>query len=161
MQKLIRSSAREVAQSAAQSVLSHPLAKPILKNIPPPIAQYANAPGELTRLQEKAGVAGFDSARIYLAKWARVVAEEGERARRLERVASLGGEGREEDMDVGAFEILSSRYGIIRPKTTRAAGTPIVATEWAAWFDDKGRCLLDEAEAKKRIFQRVRLSCRS
>lgn len=50
------SRARTAAQNAAQAVLSHPLAKPILKNIPEPIAQFANAPGELTRLQETAGV---------------------------------------------------------------------------------------------------------
>lgn len=49
-------SARSAAQTAAQSVLSHPLAKPVLKNIPEPIAHFANAPGELTRLQESAGV---------------------------------------------------------------------------------------------------------
>jgi hypothetical protein len=44
---------------------------------------------------------------------------------------------------------------VTRPKSTRASGTPIVATEWAAWFDENGRLLLSEVEAKKRIFQRV------
>ena len=55
---------------------------------------------------------GFDSARIYLAKWARVVAEEGERARRRERNGQhFDGRGRreEEDTSVGAFEILAVR----------------------------------------------------
>ena len=110
--------ARTVAQNAAQSVLSHPLAKPILKNIPEPLAQFANVPGELTsttdqslrKIQETAGVTGFDSARIYLAKWARVVAEEGERARRRERNGqNFDGRGRrdQEDSTVGAFEILA------------------------------------------------------
>lgn len=51
------SRARSAAQKTAQSVLSHPLAKPILRNIPDPIVQFANAPpAELTRLQETAGV---------------------------------------------------------------------------------------------------------
>ena len=177
--------ARTVAQTAAQSVLSHPLAKPILKNIPEPLAQFANVPGELTsttdqslrKIQETAGVGGFDSARIYLAKWARVVAEEGERARRRERNGQhFDGRGRreEEDTSVGAFEILAvsprsrcfepvadslrssqSTYNISRPRTTRASSSPIVLTEWKSWFDDDGKLLLDEAEAKKRIFQRV------
>lgn len=31
-------------------------------------------------------------------------------------------------------------------------------TEWAAWFDDAGKLMLGEDEAKKRIFQRVRSS---
>lgn len=53
----LRNSARSAAQKTAQSVLSHPLAKPILRNIPDPIVQFANAPpAELTRLQETAGV---------------------------------------------------------------------------------------------------------
>ncbi|KAM0790942.1 hypothetical protein ACM66B_004247 [Microbotryomycetes sp. NB124-2] len=145
--------ARSAAQAAAQSVLSHPLAKPILKNVPEPIAHFANAPGELTRLQETAGVGAYDGARVYLAKWARVVAEEGERARRAEIVVS-GPNGRAEDSEVGAFEVLSSTYHITKPKSTRAQNTPIVDTEWAAWFDDSGKLMLDEAEAKKRIFQR-------
>ncbi|KAK4047305.1 GTPase activating protein [Microbotryomycetes sp. JL201] len=145
--------ARSAAQAAAQSVLSHPLAKPILKNVPEPIAHFANAPGELTRLQETAGVGAYDGARVYLAKWARVVAEEGERARRAEVVVN-GPSGRAEDSEVGAFEVLSSTYHITKPKSTRAYNTPIVDTEWAAWFDDSGKLMLDEAEAKKRIFQR-------
>lgn len=56
-----------------------------------------------------------------------------------------------------ADEGLQSTYSITRPKSTRAFGTPIVVTEWAAWFDDAGKLMLGEEEAKKRIFQRVRL----
>ncbi|KAM0746884.1 RabGAP/TBC [Meredithblackwellia eburnea MCA 4105] len=145
--------ARTAAQQAAQSVLSHPLAKPILKNIPEPIAHFATAPGELTRLQESAGVGSYDAARVYLAKWARVVAEEGERARRRE-IVFTGPGGREEDSEVGAFEVLASTYSITRPKSTRASATPIVVTEWAAWFDDDGVLMLSEEEARRRIFQR-------
>lgn len=48
-----------------------------------------------------------------------------------------------------------STYKITRPKSTRASATPIVDTEWAAWFDDHGKLMLTENEAKKRIFQRV------
>ena len=110
----INGRARSAAQTAAQSVLSHPLAKPILKNIPEPIAQFANAPGELTRLQETAGVGAYDAARVYLAKWARVVAEEGERARRAEVIISGPG-GRSEDSEVGAFEVLSVSRACRRP----------------------------------------------
>lgn len=106
------------ARSAAHSVLSHPLAQPLLKSMPPPtIAHLTNISGELslsststsstTSLQERAGVGEFDSARIYLAKWARVVAVEGEKARKAEVLLS-GPEGRIET-EVGAFEVLSVR----------------------------------------------------
>ncbi|SCZ87307.1 BZ3500_MvSof-1268-A1-R1_Chr2-2g04773 [Microbotryum saponariae] len=143
--------ARSGIQVAAQSVLSHPLAKPLAKHIPEPIAHFANAPGELTRLQESAGVGAYDAARVYLAKWARVVAEEGERARRAEVIVNGS---TDEASEVGAFEILSSVYKVTRPRSSRASATPILVTEWASWFDDQGRLMLDEYEAKKRIFQR-------
>lgn len=52
-----------------------------------------------------------------------------------------------------------STYRITRPKSTRASATPIVVTEWAAWFDDDGVLMLSETEAKKRIFQRARPCC--
>lgn len=50
---------------------------------------------------------------------------------------------------------VQSTYKITRPKSSRASATPIVDTEWAAWFDDHGKLMLTEDEAKKRIFQRV------
>lgn len=109
--------------------MAHPLAKPILKTIPEPRTHPTNANGELTRHQENAGVGvralpafrlghsadslfclqQYDAARVYLAKWARVVAEEGERARRAEYVFSGPG-GRQEDSEVGAFEVLSVSF---------------------------------------------------
>lgn len=46
----------------------------------------------------------FESARVYLARWARVVAEEGERARRRE--ARVVGDEREEG-ELGVFELLA------------------------------------------------------
>jgi hypothetical protein len=54
-------------------------------------------------------VTEYDSARIYLAKWARVVAEEGEKARRAE-VIVRGPGGTQEDTEVGAFEVLSVSF---------------------------------------------------
>lgn len=64
-------------RSTAQMVLSHPIAKPILPLLPEPITNLAHASPELTLYQ---GGMEYDSARIYLAKWARVLSEEGERA---------------------------------------------------------------------------------
>ena len=59
---------------AAQNILSHPLAKPILPHLPDPVKSFANAHGEWSSWVEKGGVGEFESARIYLAKWARVSA---------------------------------------------------------------------------------------
>ncbi|GAA5860872.1 hypothetical protein JCM1840_001992 [Sporobolomyces johnsonii] len=150
----ITRSARTISQQAASTVLSHPLAKPLAKHVPKPIAQFALAPGEVSRLAESAGVGVYDGARVYLAKWARIVAEEGERARKAEYGvddSSL----LEEEGDTGVFEILAKTYKIDKPRSTRAPKTPISLEEWHAWFDaDDGKLLLDEAEAKRRVFQR-------
>lgn len=48
--------ARHMSQQAASTVLSHPLAKPLAKHVPTPIAQFALAPGEVSRLTDAAGV---------------------------------------------------------------------------------------------------------
>jgi hypothetical protein len=137
------------AQQLARPILSHRLARPILPHLPTPVANLSNA----TRWQEEAGLDHYDAARVYLAKWARIVAEEGERARRAELGTSNDGE---EQSALGAWEVLASTYRLERPRTTRASNQPVVGTEWHAWFDSDGRLLLTEMEAKKRIFQRVR-----
>ncbi|GAA5864386.1 hypothetical protein JCM3774_002774 [Rhodotorula dairenensis] len=153
----ITRSARQISQQAASTVLSHPLAKPLAKHVPKPIAQFALAPGEVSKLTDAAGVGAYDAARVYLAKWARIVAEEGERARKVEYgvddAAFLGDELGE---STGVFEVLAKTYRLKqKPRSTRAPNTPIQLEEWRAWFEpDEGRLLLDEQEARRRIFQR-------
>jgi len=149
----ITRSAKTAAQNIAKPLLSHDLARPILPHLPPPIASLAEARNpEFARWEESAGLADFNAAHVYLAKWARIVAEEGERVRREEIGASKDGE---EQSALGAFEVLAATYSMTRPRTTRAIGQPIVDTEWEAWFSAlDGQLLLSETEAKKRIFQR-------
>ncbi|BGP50736.1 GTPase activating protein [Rhodotorula kratochvilovae] len=152
--------ARHISQQAASTVLSHPLAKPLAKHVPKPIAQFALAPGEVSRLTDAAGVGTYDSARVYLAKWARIVAEEGERARRAEFGVDDSSFLEDElGESTGVFDVLARTYrlptgGGARPRSTRAPRTPVQLEEWRAWMDADGRLLLDEAEAKRRIFQR-------
>ncbi|GAA5825938.1 hypothetical protein JCM11251_000060 [Rhodosporidiobolus azoricus] len=149
--------ARQISQQAASTVLSHPLAKPLAKHVPKPIAQFALAPGEVSRLANTAGVGTYDSARVYLAKWAKIVAEEGERARKAEYGVDDAGFLEEElGESTGVFEVLAKTYRIDhKPRSTRAPRTPIQLEEWRAWFDTKnGTLLLAEKEARRRIFQR-------
>ncbi|BGO94294.1 hypothetical protein NBRC10512_002744 [Rhodotorula toruloides] len=149
--------ARQISQQAASTVLSHPLAKPLAKHVPKPIAQLALAPGEVSKLTDAAGVGAYDSARVYLAKWARIVAEEGERARRAEYGVDDSSFLEEElGESTGVFEVLAKTYRIgHKPRSTRAPKTPIQLEEWHAWFDSETRqLLLDEKEARRRIFQR-------
>lgn len=140
------------ARSAAQTVLSHDLARPIVPHLPPTVQTLVDArEPDFTPWQSEAGLREFNGAAVFLAKWARVVAEEGERLRREQVGASADGE---EASALGAFEILAKRYDIQRPRTSRAVNQPIVQTEWKAWFDNEGRLMLTADEAKKRIFQR-------
>lgn len=62
----------QATRFAAQSVLSHPLAKPIVPHLPDPVKSLVHAPGEWESWVKKGGVGEFESARVYLAKWARV-----------------------------------------------------------------------------------------
>lgn len=158
--------ARASAQNIAHPILSHPLSKPILKHLPPPVQSLANANApEYSKWAERAGVAGYDAARVYLARWARTVAEEGERNRKSEIKFTSNGLANLDDDDGkgntgadeigGPFEMLQSTYRIPRPRSTRVQGCqPIIESEWDAWFDNSGKLMLSGSEAKKRIFQR-------
>lgn len=58
---------------AAQQILSHPLAKPIIPHLPDPVKSLVNVNGEWSSWVEKGGLGEFESARVYLAKWAKVI----------------------------------------------------------------------------------------
>lgn len=116
---------------AAQNILSHPLAKPIVPHLPDPVRSLVNAEGVLEggggewakSWVEKGGVGEFESARVYLAKWARVVAEQGERARQSEAYASVTGKTTgevEETSDLGVFELLAVGVFFFLPHSTRS-----------------------------------------
>ena len=62
----------QATRFAAQNILSHPLAKPIVPHLPHPVKSLVHAPGEWESWVKKGGVGEFESARVYLAKWARV-----------------------------------------------------------------------------------------
>jgi len=60
---------------AAQQILSHPLAKPIVPHLPDPVRSLVSANGEWSSWVEKGGMGEFESARVYLARWARVCSD--------------------------------------------------------------------------------------
>ncbi len=91
------------ARHASHAVLSHPLAKPYVPHLPGPVQSFAQAgpvplgPNEgewewrTSSIANKSGTGEYyDSARVYLARWARLVAEEGERNRRKEERLGAG-----------------------------------------------------------------------
>ncbi|KIY50870.1 GTPase-activating protein gyp7 [Fistulina hepatica ATCC 64428] len=138
---------------AAQNILSHPLAKPIVPHLPDPVKSLVSARGEWEwgSWVEKGGVGEFESARVYLARWARIVAEEGERARQREAQASVGSE---ETSSLGVFELLHSAANLPTPKTSRDPIHPVDEHMWEKWFDTAGKPKIRKEEMKREVFRR-------
>ncbi|CAO1624075.1 unnamed protein product [Jaminaea pallidilutea] len=109
---------------------------------------------------EKAGVAEYDSARVYLAKWARLVEEEGERNRKKEdgggaksKQGKVGDATQTEEGGLGVFELLDHPQGSLRPVRQF---DPIKPHEWQQWSSSgqDGRPTIPWAEVKSRVFSR-------
>jgi hypothetical protein len=143
---------------AAQNILSHPLAKPIVPHLPDPVRSLVNADGEWEwgSWVEKGGVGEFESARVYLARWARIVAEQGEYARRKEAQAlsSYSSGLTEEDSSLGIFELLHSTSNLPTPKSSRDPSFPIDERTWTDWFSADGRPTITAEEMRREIFRR-------
>ena len=146
------------AAHAAQQILSHPLAKPIVPHLPDPVKSLVNANGDLEwgSWVEKGGVGEFESARVYLARWARIVAEEGERARLREAQALPASSSglAEEDSSLGIFELLQSTANLPRPKSSRIPKQPVNEKMWKSWFNEDGSPKIRKEEMKREIFRR-------
>ncbi|KAG6889299.1 hypothetical protein C0995_001955 [Termitomyces sp. Mi166 len=141
---------------AAQNILSHPLAKPIVPHLPDPVRSLVNASGEWQwgSWVEKGGVGEFESARVYLARWARIVAEEGERARRREAQALPATSAAQETSSLGIFELLHSTANLPTPKSSRNPEHPVDEVMWAKWFAEDGRPKVGIEEMKREVFRR-------
>lgn len=153
------SSVTNIARHAAQNVLNHPLAKPVVPHLPPAFRSLVNAPGEWeSSLRPNLGsgrnpdvATEFEAARLYLARWARVVAEEGERSRRSELAAQAGVAGASEDdlTDLGVFSLVA-RSKQPAPKPTRDPRHPITSSDWQAFIAGD----MDEKFVRGEIFRR-------
>lgn len=143
------------ARSTAQRILSHPLAKPIVPYLPDPVNSLVNANGEWASWVEKGGVGEYESARVYLARWARIVAEEGERARQREiHSHAAGGGDEEEDSGLGVFEVIRKSSKLPRSRGTRDPKHPVTRDAWASWFAGDGRPIIPIDYMRQEVFRR-------
>ncbi|OAQ77158.1 GTPase-activating protein GYP7 [Purpureocillium lilacinum] len=111
-------------------------------NMPPKVKRLLRNP-EVQTLQDE-----FDSARIYLARWAMGIAEQSERDRRG-RIWTVRDVMELEDTDVGEFELLESTSGLSIEERRK----PVTMEEWSGYFDpETGRLSLTVDEVKERIF---------
>ncbi|KAH8652526.1 GTPase-activating protein GYP7 [Xylariales sp. PMI_506] len=119
---------------AAQDVLDNP-------KMPPQMRRLMKNP-EVQTLQDE-----FDSARIYLARWAMGIAEQSERER-SQRIWTAKDVLEMEDTDVGEFELLETSTMSLEERRK-----PVTLKEWNKFFDPRtGRLSITIDEAKERIF---------
>lgn len=111
--------------------------------VPPQVRRLMRNP-EIQTLQDE-----FDSARLYLARWAMGIAEQSERERN-QRIWTAKDVLAMEDSSVGEFEILNMEAANMSISDKRK---PVTKEEWNGWFDrTTGRLQITSLEAKERIF---------
>ncbi|KAG9288362.1 hypothetical protein G9A89_021393 [Geosiphon pyriformis] len=154
------------SRDTAATILEHPLARPILPHLPPVMNSLIH--NEPTH----SGITDFDSARMYLAQWAALVAKDAEAAAAAEhgngkddaskarpavwRVGELADQGDsstswQEETELGAFEILSSEASLPPIHHTRTG--PLKADTWFSFFDVEGRLLVQVEEVRAMVFR--------
>lgn len=125
------------SRQTAQEVLESP-------KIPPQVRDFLRNP-DVKNLQDE-----FDSARIYLARWAMAIAEQSEKEQK-KMVWSSKDVMEMEDSAVGEFEILDLETGKLRLDSEHRK--PVTLEEWNKWFDPtSGRLSITVNEVKERIF---------
>ena len=120
----------------AQDIVENP-------KIPPQVRRLMKNP-EVQTLQNE-----FDSARVYLARWAMGIAEQSEKDR-SQRIFTAQDVLEMEDSDVGQFELLDMEAGGMSLAEKRK---PVSLKEWNGFFDARtGRLQVTADEVKQRIF---------
>ncbi|KAL9578173.1 MAG: hypothetical protein Q9212_005888 [Teloschistes hypoglaucus] len=110
--------------------------------IPPQVRRLMKNP-EVQTLQDE-----FDSARVYLARWAMGMAEQSEKER-SQRIFTAQDVLEMEESEVGQFEILDAEAASLSMQDKRK---PVTMTEWKGYFDESGRMKVTVDEVKERIF---------
>lgn len=111
--------------------------------VPPQVRRLMKNP-EVQTLQDE-----FDSARVYLARWAMGIAEQSEKDRN-QRIFTARDVLEMEESGVGEFEILDMEAGGLSLAEKRK---PVSMKEWKGFFDaHSGRLQITVDEVKERIF---------
>ena len=111
--------------------------------IPPQVRRLMKNP-EIQTLQDE-----FDSARLYLARWAMSIAEQSEREKN-QRIWTARDVLETENSAVGDFEILDLETGTMSIQDRRRT---VTLKEWKGWFNPTdGRLQITVDEVKERIF---------
>lgn len=113
--------------------------------LPPQVRRLIQAPEVQTLAEE------FDSARLYLARWAMGMAEQSEREKN-QRIWTAKDMLEMEESSVGEFEILDMEAGRMSLGGDQKR-KPVSMKEWKSFFDAKtGKLIVTIDEVKERIF---------
>ena len=115
------------------------------------VAENKNLPPQVRRLLQNPQVQHvsdeFDSARLYLARWAMGIAEQSERERN-QRIWTAKDVLEMEDSEVGEFEILDAQAMSLDDRRK-----PVTLQEWNGFFNSRtGKLEKTPDEVKERIF---------
>jgi len=111
------------------------------KNLPPPIRRLMQSPQVQSMGDE------FDSARLYLARWAMSIAEQAEKER-SQRIWTARDILEMEESELGSFEVLDAEALSLQDKRN-----PVTMEEWRGFFNVRtGRLEKTQLEVKERIF---------
>jgi hypothetical protein len=112
--------------------------------LPPQMRRLLQNP-EVQTIQDE-----FDSARLYLARWAMGIAEQSDKEKR-QRIWTAKDVLEMEESSVGEFEILDMEAGRMSLGGD-SKRQPVDIKEWKGYFDSKGKLTVTEDEIKERIF---------
>jgi hypothetical protein len=125
-------------RKTAQDIADNP-------KLPPQMRRLIHNP-EVQTLQDE-----FDSARLYLARWAMGIAEQSEKEKR-QRIYTAEDVLKMEESSVGEFEILDMEAGRMSIGGDNKR-KPVTLKEWRSYFDPKtGQLQVTVDEVKERIF---------
>ncbi|KAF9545119.1 GTPase activating protein [Mortierella hygrophila] len=151
------------SRDAATNILDHPITKQIL---PPHVQQRIHESEAAKRVMDD-----YDSARVYLAKWAATVADQSDKERRevqeMDRLRqgqsgtgshpTHGRNGRrindheDEEGPLGAFNVLDLETECTMIHHSRT--DPLSPMDWFSFFDDEGRLKVSEGHVREVVFR--------
>ncbi|KAG2174706.1 hypothetical protein INT43_005764, partial [Umbelopsis isabellina] len=137
------------SRNTAAQFLDHPLTRPIVPLLPPGVQSLSN------NETVKATMDDYDSARVFLAKWAAGLADQSEKSgpfdQRYRHVGIWGHDDWEEETALGVFEVLNSDSDNSIPTHTRTE--PVSLDQWNSFFDANGVLSVGEPYVRSAIFR--------
>ncbi|KAH8550144.1 putative GTPase activating protein [Umbelopsis sp. PMI_123] len=137
------------SRNTAAQFLDLPLARPIVPLLPPSVQSLTN------NETVKATMEDYDSARVFLAKWAAGLADQSEKSepfdQRYRHVGIWGHDDWEEETALGVFEVLNSDSDNSIPVHTRTASVSL--EQWNSFFDEQGILSIGQPYVRSAIFR--------